>query len=440
MNVNSLSAIWLSRKFPPTSTVITRISEFFPTVLDIYNADEEAYRRTEALDEDEITALLDKDTAQATEIMNRCLATGVEIICYDDPKYPKRLKTIENPPVVLYCIGKLPDFDRCFSVSVVGSRDMSPYGAEMCARISSDVAVCGGVIVSGLALGIDAMSTAASLFVGGTSVAIVAFGVDVIYPKTHSRLRKALLSAGGAIISEYPPGTPFHSSRFRERNRLFGGISNCTLIIEGKVGSGTGITASHLLQQNKPVYVVPSNLTLPNSELTLDLMKHGVKPVGSAYDIFVEHEEECFTTINAAKIEKKPQISVRHLVSKYSLGIKMSVEEYSEPYEARERKRNNSWLRNVFGSVRRAVNRNDEIDYKPTIPEMKKENSPAPTEEQLRSISDMAYQLYQQLSEGEKNVDDLMLGRPYAEVLSALTMLELHGYTQTLPGNKVKIK
>lgn len=437
---NSLSAIWLSEKFKRVNSVLARLSEFFPTVGDIYLADEEAYRKTEVLTENEINILLDKDTSDAQRIMNRCFATGIQIICYDDPRYPKRLKTIENPPPVLYCLGKFPDFNNGFSVSLVGARHMSPYGAEMCTNISSDIAISGGIVVSGLALGIDALATAATLAVGGVSVAIVAFGVDVVYPKTHKNLRLALLNSGGAIISEYAPGTPFHDLRFRERNRLFGGIANCTLIVEGRIGGGTSLTASLLKKQQKPMYVIPANVTQPNSALPLELMQSGVKPVANAYDIFVEHEQECFSTINMAKIREKPRVTVRNLTLRYSLGMRMPMEEYIDTFELYEKKNDKSWFRTVFSAAKKLTPKpKGEINFKPKLPELKKKVL-APTEQELRAISDLAYEVYNSIGTGEKNIDDLMINRSYSDVLSALTMLELNGYTETLPGNKVKVK
>ena len=168
---------------------------------------------------------------------------------------------------------------------MVGSRSVTPYGRAVTSQFAGQLAERGITIVSGLALGIDAVAHTAAIEKGGLHLAVLANGLDRIYPATNTALARQLLSSGGAILSEYPPGTPSYKQNFIARNRIVSGISDALLITEATEMSGTLHTARFALEQGREVLVVPGNITSPQSTGCNNLIKSGATPVTSVDDI-----------------------------------------------------------------------------------------------------------------------------------------------------------
>ncbi len=208
----------------------------------------------------------------------------INYISPQDNKYTQIIGTIAVVPEKLYYIGILPD-RRLPSIAIVGTRKPTTYGKEVTTSLASNLAKRGIVIISGMALGIDGIAHRAALDVGGLTIAVQANGLDRLYPSTHRQLGDDIVSGGGAIISEYEPGTPGYPNQFLERNRIVSGLSDAVLITEAAAKSGTLNTASHALEQGKDVFVVPGNITSPLSAGCNLLLKQGAIPVTSAEDI-----------------------------------------------------------------------------------------------------------------------------------------------------------
>jgi DNA processing protein len=170
-------------------------------------------------------------------------------------------------------------------VAIVGSRKVTPYGKAVTARLAGELARQGIVIVSGLAYGVDAVAHRAALEAGGLTVAVLPSSLDDIYPRAHRGLAEQIVEGGGALISEYEPGTPAYKWNFIERNRIVSGISDALLITEAAINSGTMHTARFALEQGKDVLAVPGNITSPTSDGTNNLIKTGATLVSSAEDI-----------------------------------------------------------------------------------------------------------------------------------------------------------
>ena len=170
-------------------------------------------------------------------------------------------------------------------VAIVGSRGITPYGRVVTERLASQLAERGITIVSGLALGVDAVAHAAALKVGGMHIAVLANGLDAIRPASNTQLARQLLSKGGVIISEYAEGTPSLKQNFVARNRIVAGLSDVLLITEASEKSGTLHTARFALEQGRDVLVVPGNITNPNSVGCNNLIKSGATPVTSVEDV-----------------------------------------------------------------------------------------------------------------------------------------------------------
>lgn len=170
-------------------------------------------------------------------------------------------------------------------LSVVGSRKVTPYGRGVTAELTGAIARQGVIIISGLALGVDALAHAASLEAGGQTIAVLPCGLDKPYPATNRQLARRILEQGGALISEYPEGTEPFQSNFIARNRLVSGLGDGLLITEAAAKSGTIHTAGFALEQGKTVMAVPGNITNALSEGTNNLIKAGAVAVTTPQDI-----------------------------------------------------------------------------------------------------------------------------------------------------------
>lgn len=199
-------------------------------------------------------------------------------------KYLQIIAPIAKSPKTLHIMGALPN-ERMPTVAIVGTRKPSPYGREVTHQLSFDLAKRGIVIVSGLALGVDAIAHRAALEAGGTTIAVLANGLPRIYPATHKTLAEDIIKSGGAIISEYEPHSDARAYQFLERNRIVSGLADAIIITEAAARSGTLNTAAHALEQGKEVFVVPGNITSPLSAGCNALLKQGATPITGADDV-----------------------------------------------------------------------------------------------------------------------------------------------------------
>lgn len=209
-------------------------------------------------------------------------------ISIEENGYPTILKKIRDPPKVLYFRGKLISKEECFAI--VGTRRCSNYGKELALKFGRALAEVGLTIVSGLAPGIDTFSHLAAIERGKRTIAVLGTGVDdrSIYPKSNLKLAKRILEAGGALISEFPPGTHGSKYTFPKRNRIISGLSLGVLVIEARLKSGALITAKYAKEQKKKLFAVPGSVFSPASKGCHFLIKNGAKLVEDPKDILEE--------------------------------------------------------------------------------------------------------------------------------------------------------
>ena len=205
----------------------------------------------------------------------------------DEMKYTQIIATIAKAPKRLWLIGDLPE-QRRTSVAIVGTRKPSSYGRDVTYRLAAELASRGIVIISGLAFGVDSIAHRAALDVGGTTIAIMPCGLDHIAPASHRNLAIEIISKGGALLSEYAPGSITNKGNFIERNRLVSGLADGLLIIEAGVKSGTMHTANFALEQGRSVMAVPGMVTSPASEGCHNLIKMGARLVTRTQDVLDE--------------------------------------------------------------------------------------------------------------------------------------------------------
>ena len=211
---------------------------------------------------------------------------GVTATNWNGEDYPPRLKQISDPPPVLYYLGSIIPEDES-SVAIVGTRRPTAYGCEAATVLSRDLASAGITVVSGLALGIDGVAHRAALECGGRTIAVVAGGLDSVYPKEHAGLFRQI-QGQGAVISENPLGMRPDPRSFPRRNRLISGMTLGTVVVEAAEGSGTRWTVYQALEQNREVFCVPGSIFSPASRYTNRMIKEGAKLVADYSDVLEE--------------------------------------------------------------------------------------------------------------------------------------------------------
>lgn len=214
--------------------------------------------------------------------------TGGEILVLDDGGYPGFLREISDPPITLYVRG---DWRSCFempAIAVVGSRRCTTYGRNAASMLSEELAEKGICIVSGFARGVDTSAHKAALRCNGRTIAVMGTGIDGVYPADNARLAEDILDKGGAVVSQFPLGTPPLRDNFPYRNRIISGLSLGVLIVEASERSGSLITARLAMEQDREVFSVPGNITSRNSFGTNYLIKSGAKLVQHWQDVVTE--------------------------------------------------------------------------------------------------------------------------------------------------------
>lgn len=209
----------------------------------------------------------------------------IQKIKLNELAYPYLLSQINNPPKILYVLGNV-EILREKSIAIVGCRECSKYGEKVATELAYNLGKNNIITVSGLAKGIDSYCHIGSIKAKARTIAVVAHGLDMIYPKEHRDLAINILQHGGAIVSEYKVGEKPKKENFPARNRIISGLAKSTVIVEAKMHSGALITANFALEQNREVFAVPGNIYSKNSEGTNELIKAGANLVTSYLDLF----------------------------------------------------------------------------------------------------------------------------------------------------------
>lgn len=302
-----------------------------------------------------------------------------------DKLYPKQLLKIKNHPQKLYVAGN-PQILNNKCIAIVGTRDSTQYGEHYAKQFAREFSRLGITVVSGLAIGIDSVCHQNSMNEAGKTIAVVGSGLNNIYPKENIGLANQIIKNGGAIISEYSPNTKVDVSKFPIRNRIIAGLSEGVLVIEAKFRSGSSNTATHAFSQNKKVFCIPGRLGEKTSVGTNNLIKKGAYLVTNVNEILEELEEKICST---KKIEPFKESHIKEANNK-SINI-----EKNEKLILKEK--------------------NIEKQYEP---------------------------IYKLLKEKpmDKNEISRILGINISDLNTKLTIMEIEGYIESMPGNYIKIK
>lgn len=287
--------VWLTTRPNFNASFGLALLDVFGSPRSVWEADRAALSEVTSMTAGRMESLMQKDLSYARRILEDCEKQDIRIVTLRDAEYPDPLRDIANRPLLLYVRGRLPDFRKAPSVTVVGTRNATRYGLDAARFFAGTLAQNGFIIVSGMALGIDAQANRAALEAGGQTVAVLGCGVDVCYPWQNETLMKDII-AHGAVVSEYPPGTEPAHWRFPQRNRIMTGMSRGTILIEAPKKSGALISAELALEQGRDVFAVPGGINHPESEgCNIRIREGAAELVQSPADILAYYARESST-------------------------------------------------------------------------------------------------------------------------------------------------
>lgn len=282
--------LWLSHTLGQGSRSATNLMRVFSEPSEIYGLEaDKIKKKSPDTDTRIISKLTPRPLDEEEEILYWCDSNSVSVLTPDHDKYPKSLLHLQDAPMVLYALGDIEDIDDRMCCAIVGTRNMSDYGRDMAYKIGAGIADGGGVIVSGLALGIDGMAMAGALEAGGKCVAVLGCGIDRVYPKEHEHLLKKVVEHG-MVITEYAPGVAPKGEHFPVRNRIISGMCQAVCVVEGNMRSGSLITARHALYQGRTLFAVPGQVGIENTEGSNFLLRNGARVATCAADILERFE------------------------------------------------------------------------------------------------------------------------------------------------------
>ena len=353
------------------------------SVKELFLADPASLRGVEGLRTGDLRSLGNKDISGAEAIEAHCRKIGIRILCLQDADYPDRLRSIEDPPVVIYIKGKLPPVDDRLCIGIIGTRKSSEYGRDTAARIAGELAGQGGVVVTGLAEGIDSAAAKGALRAKGSVVAVLGTGVDVVYPAWNTQLQDAV-AASGALVSEYPPGSTATRYSFPRRNRIISGLSLGITVVQAPQKSGALITAAHAQEQGRDVFVVPGAVDDPGFLGSNALIRDGAQLIRGGEDILEEYS------------------------FRYPELLRNSARSRPEPGE---------------DPTKEAIDKADTVDY-------------SSLSEQLEGLTEQELKAVEVLAEAPCFKDELIRrsGLSAQSAMAALTMLQLKGYVREESG------
>lgn len=384
-----------------------------------YFADERLLRENVKLSDTERALVMNKSLDRAKQILDKCHEENITVLSCQDVSYPQRLKNIYDPPVVLYIKGRLPAMDEMAAIGVVGTRKATPYGIKMARKLAYEITKCGGLVVTGLAEGIDSAAAEGALRAGGACVGVLGCAIDDIFPKWNDVLYGDVELAG-VLVSEYPPGEALSKKNFPERNRIISGLSLGVAIIEAPLRSGALITASLALEQGREVFVVPGNADAPNCVGSNELIRQGASLVSKGWELLSEFAPQFPGRLSEPDAKKiaAPDFDAPENASFYEANRRDEAQKTAaEPGKGFAKLRVKTDRKSIDNDKKREY-----IDLR----------------EQLSGLSERQLKIISALDEKSKHIDDIIefTGFSAAEVLSELTILQIKGFVSQEKGKR----
>ena len=321
-----------------------RVIAHFGEPTQVYFAEREEFSQVPGLSRRDIDALSDKELRRVYKIQDDMQALGGRILTWQDAEYPQRLRDLDDAPVVLYLRGSLPVVDDEAAIAIVGTRRCSPYGERAAKRIAGDVARHGGLVVTGLAKGIDTAAAEGALKEGSPVIGVLGCGLERVYPPENKALFEEVLE-NGALLSEYPPGTDPVGHHFPRRNRIITGLSLALVVVEIPTEkSGAMRSVNHAVEQGRDIFVIPSNIDAPASLASNALIDEGFQSASTGWRILREYTRrfprlsetpkavkrenpEGFFVDSAAPLAKKERASAKKVIDKGEKEVYIDLKE-----------------------------------------------------------------------------------------------------------------
>ena len=434
--------IWLAEQCGYGSKYFTKLYSFYRDPHDVYNLqNDEVMQLGRKFPLNFKDKLCQRDLTKARAIYEYCKASGIDVIPFGDKRYPERLRLIEDPPVVLYCMGKFPDFNSKLCIGIVGTRKMSRYGRHAAYNFSYELSSIGVCVVSGLALGVDAAAACGALDGGEPTAQILGCGVGIVYPRVHSHLREEVIKRG-ALISEYPPLEEPKKYYFPQRNRIISGVSQGVFVTECRKESGAMITANIALTQGKELFAFPGNVGEPTAEGPNELLRRGAYAAISVEDI-ISHYKLYFSDNDAKNIAQR----LKNARAK-AIDVVLAQNKYSIPDRCEENERINSAP--LLGSKNNQlkVSSSERYERAVKVESLKREvkhefvaeareitSAPTSTAKDY-GLDDKTAAVFEAIPcKSPVSVDHIICeGLSTSDIITALTMLEIMGLISSLPG------
>lgn len=378
-------------------------SSAVPKLLDNFSSPEEVYAASRlelecaGITGKPLECLCRKTIDTMRRTAERCEKLGW-ILTPEDIGYPKVLEQLFSPPLVLYGKGVLPDLDTPSvpPIAMVGTRKSTEYGEHAAGGMAAGLAAAGSIVISGGAKGIDRASHEGALFGGGRTIAVQACGLDVEYPVPNRTLRQRIVEEGGAVITEYLPGTEAFANHFKVRNRLISGLAWGICVVEAPERSGALITARHAREQGRDIFVVPGNITSAASVGSNELIREGATLVTKPSQILCDYQFRCGGTLQEKEADR----------------AQVAYGEYTAHGAAPQ----------VTRAVRRVAD-STRVHIQYPCPE---------------GASELAKAVYGILPDNPITAEELFCisGIPAGKLFSALTELEMYGCARSYPGKR----
>lgn len=400
-NPDELFALWTQLACGICNTVYRKLFSRFASFREIYECEDFSFLEGKHNCE---RALRQKDLDKAYELQKLLHERGYHVLTYHESRYPASLRTLAAPPAVLYAIGDLRNLNDMVGVAVVGTRNMTSYGASVAEDFAFRLATCGVTIVSGLAKGIDTCAHRGAVRAGSYTIGVLGTPIDVIYPKENAKAFQALYKRG-LVISEMYPGCKRTKGDFPNRNRIISGLTQATVVVEAGETSGALITAKHAIYQNKLVFAVPGALGDAHAG-TNKLIKQGIPAATDASDIL-----DALSLSHPVRVHPDRVMRQANIYAYGNAGI--VSEEQDEPFVP--------------------------TDEPAATPEPKPQKQPKPKTNPPQTIAEKIIDALQSAPlTADELADRLHIG--VTELLSELTMLEIEGSVRASAGNRFTVK
>ncbi len=398
--------IWLSQRPRLGSRGLCQLLRDFGSPAELYAADAEALERAGIVPTVR-KSLLDKALGPARAVLERCEETGVRVLTGADPAYPARLRLQGDAPGVLYYKGNLPGEDRPL-IGLVGAREANADGLTLARRLGFEIAACGGLVVTGMAKGVDAQSAEGALEAGGSVIGVLGCGPDLVYPRENAALF-AQTAERGCLISEYPPGVGPNARHFPVRNRLISALSDGVVVVRAAERSGSLITARWAAEQGRDVFAVPGDPSDPLSRGCNALLRDGAWAAASGWDVLERYQFRYPGTVRMQNAK-----------------CKMQNEATEDPAAAEEAKTSPA-CRGGGPASRPAEG-------------CRQSEAPA-VRLDLSSLNSVQRQIVEALRGGPLQLDALIdrLGLPAGQVLPQLTLLQIKKIITQKPGKQYEL-